>query len=212
MNGALGVKGDIAVDHEHLMHLPVEVGIALLQVVADLVRFELVLVEDAPDRTLAGTGKTRKPGLFRLFANIARQRRNAPQFCGQADILGLGACHADDPSLCFAGDFGLIWTMVGILQSRLNACRQRLVDALVDHRPTHPQLSLYFADRLAFGVLEQHAGAFNLSHGRRARTRQFRQHHPLLVRQHQCRPSACSCHDRLPSKVHTESWQSQACL
>ena len=31
--------GDIAVDHEHLMHLPVEVGIALLQVVADLVRF-----------------------------------------------------------------------------------------------------------------------------------------------------------------------------
>ena len=35
------------------MHLPVEVGIPFLQVVGDLVGFELVCIKNPPDRALA---------------------------------------------------------------------------------------------------------------------------------------------------------------
>jgi hypothetical protein len=135
MNGAFGVESNIAVDHQHLMHLAVEVRISLLQVVGDLVGLELVLIENPPDRALAGSGKTRESRRPRLFGHIARQCRDAPQLRSQPKVLWFGARYADHPSLGVLSDFGGVGPVVGILQPRLNACRKGLVDALVDHRP-----------------------------------------------------------------------------
>lgn len=63
------------------------------------------------------------------------------------------------------------------------------------HRAAHPQLPLDLADRTALRVAEQHPSALDFSYRRGARCRQFRQHRPLLVRQHQRRPPAFSRHD-----------------
>jgi hypothetical protein len=53
---------------------------------------------------------------------------------------------------------------MGILEAGLNPSRQRLVDALVNHRPANTHLSLYLADRGALGKFQQHLGTLNLTH------------------------------------------------
>jgi hypothetical protein len=91
----------------------------------------------------------------------------------------LGTRNADHPSLGLLGDLRGAGPMVGILQPRLSACRQGLVDAFVNRRSAHAQLPLNLADRYARRILEQHPGALRFPHRRRTRARQFRQLGPL---------------------------------
>jgi hypothetical protein len=53
VNGPRGLERNLPIDHQHLLHLAVEVRIPLLQVVADLVGLDLLLVKDTPYGALA---------------------------------------------------------------------------------------------------------------------------------------------------------------
>jgi hypothetical protein len=70
MDSTFGVERNILVDHQHLMHFPLEVGVTLLKVIGDLVGLELVLVQNAPDRAFAGARKARKPSGLRVFRHV----------------------------------------------------------------------------------------------------------------------------------------------
>ena len=197
MNSVSPVDRDIPVDHQHLLHLAIKVRVALLKVVANLVGLDVVVVEDAPDRTLASLGQPRKTIAERLLADKPRQRRNRPQLGRQAMVLGHGARHADHPSLGLVADLGLVRTVVFVLQPGLHAGGQRLVHAAVDHRAAEPQPTLEFGDRDAVGVAKHHLGPLHLPRLRRSRCREFFERASHLRRQHQRRSFGFPGHDHL---------------
>src|SRR5665647_1956333 len=58
------------------------------------------------------------------------------------------------PGLGFIRDFWRVWTVIFILQTHIHACRQCLVNTLVDHGPPNPKPTLQFRDRCAIGVAQ----------------------------------------------------------
>lgn len=116
MNGPLGVNGNIPIDQENILRLAVEFRIAPLQVVADLVRLDVVLIQNSPDGTLASLRQARMSRRFSPRGDKPRQRRNRPRFGRQSMVLRLGAGDADHPGLRLVGNFGLMGTVVGILE------------------------------------------------------------------------------------------------
>ena len=195
MNSAFAVERNVPIDHQDFLHLSVEVGVALFQVVTNLVRLDVVVVQDAPDGAFARIGQAGKAGSLRALTNKPCQRGDRPQLGRQPMILGFGACDADHPSLGFVADFGFMWPMVFVLEPHLDTCGQRLVHASVDHRSTKPKSALQLRDRDAISVAQHHLGAFHLASGRHPRCSKFLERGPLFLRQHQRRPFRFSRHD-----------------
>ena len=76
------VDRDVPIHHQDLVHLAVEVGIAALQVVRDLVGLDVDLIEDAPDGALARVGQTRKARRLGVIGDKPREAGDRPQFRG----------------------------------------------------------------------------------------------------------------------------------
>ena len=93
-----------AIDAQNLRHLLLELRIAAFQVVADLVRLDLLLIEDFAQRALSQLGEAgvslRRP----MLARMAGQQPRRPQFVGIAEVLGLAAGEVDNPCLGLGGD------------------------------------------------------------------------------------------------------------
>jgi hypothetical protein len=136
-----------------------------------------------------------------MGGHVLRQRRQRPQLGRQPHVFGLPTGQIDHPSLGFIGDLRRSRPVVAVTQAGHHPGRQRLVDALVDRRPRHPQGALNLRRRLAIGVRKQHLRSFDLALRRNARAGQFTQHRTLLRAQRQRRSPNRSCH----ASLHKES-------
>ena len=72
-------KLHLAIDAQHLGHLFRKLGVALLQVVAHLVRLHLFLIEDLAHRTLRQCGEGGVPLRRPMLASVAGQKPRRPQ-------------------------------------------------------------------------------------------------------------------------------------
>ena len=191
------VQVHVAIDHQHFGHLALELRVAPLKVVAHAVWLEFVGVEDAPDRGLARPSQSREARAVCVRADVRGQRRQRPQLCGVAQVLGLATSQVHDPRTSVIGDLRWVRPVVAILQPRRHTRRQGLVDAFVDRRAGCTQCALYLRGRLPIGVRQQHPGSFDFARRRRARARKFVEHCLVLPAQHQRRSPRPSCHASL---------------
>src|SRR5664279_691553 len=207
VNDSLGVDRDVPIHHQDLVHLAIEVRIATLQVVRDLVGLDVDLVEDAPDGALARVGQTRKARRLGVFGHEPREAGDRPQLRGQPMLSGLGAGDAHDPGPGFVADLRLVRTVVGGPQPGLHARRERLVDARVDRRPTDPDPAREVGDRDALRIAQQHSRALDLAHRRRSRSGESPEHRLLILAQRQSGALRPSRHERLPRGWGRPSWR-----
>ena len=125
------------INHQNFFHLLVRIGVAPFQIVADLVRLDLSLVENPPHRTLARLRQTWVSGLNGMARDKVRQRRNRPYFRCTAMVFRFATGQTHHPGLCLIGDLRRMRTMVR-LQSSHQSASQRLVDTLVTVEPPTP--------------------------------------------------------------------------
>ena len=97
VNGIIAVQVHVAIDHQHLGHLALELGVALVQVVANSMGFEFVTLQDAPYRGLARALEPGMSRLARMRSHILGQRREAPKLRSQAQIPGFATGQIDHP-------------------------------------------------------------------------------------------------------------------
>ena len=144
MRSVRAIEVHIAIDHQHLGHLALELRVTLVQVVAHAVGLEFVRVQDAPDGGLARTGQSREPGCGRMRRNVRGQGRQRPQLGGQAQINGFATGQINHEGLGRLADLRGMRTMEAILQTHGDPGGKGLVDALVDGWPRHAQRALNF--------------------------------------------------------------------
>ena len=115
-------KPHLAIDAQDLRHLGFEFGVAAFHVVADLVRLDLLLIEDVPHRALSQLGKASVPRCRPMLSRMAGEQSRRPQFVGIAEFLGLAAGEVHNPCLGLGGDRRL---PAGPQARRLNARAER---------------------------------------------------------------------------------------
>ena len=87
----------LAVDAQNLRHLGFEFGIAAFQVIADLVRLHLLLVEYLAHRALHHLGEAQVSFRRSVLTRMASQQSRRPQFVGIAQFLRLAAGQRHQP-------------------------------------------------------------------------------------------------------------------
>jgi hypothetical protein len=95
---------DLAIDAKNLRHFLFELSVAAFQVIAHLVRFQFLLVEDLAHRALDEVGKTLMPCRRPMLCQEPRR----PQLMRIAQFLCLATGQRDQPRLGFACDRRLL--------------------------------------------------------------------------------------------------------
>ena len=120
-DGGLLQQRDLAIDAQDLGHLLVEQRIAAFQIIAHLVRLDLMRGENFAQRALSKIGEAfvscRRP----MFANVSRQQPRRPQFMRIAQFLGFAASKIDDESSRFFCDDPLASRTRTVVESHYDA-------------------------------------------------------------------------------------------
>ena len=182
--GRLGQLADLPRDNQHLLHLPLKVRIAALQIVFDLVRAYGRVAQDHMDGRLGRRRHRGVPGRPGGAADVLGQSRAGPPFGRQPVVFGFGAGHRQHPGLGFGGE-GWVRTMRVVAQGDRHAGGQRSVHMLVDDAPAQPQGAAEGAETLSGVVTEQKLGPLHLAQRRRARSGQRLEMLLLLRREDQ---------------------------
>jgi len=121
-------KLHFAIDAQNLRHLRLEAS----QVVADLVRLHLLLIEDLAHRALSQLAKAGV--LFRraVLARVASQEPRRPQLVRIAEVLRLAAGEVDNPRLGLRGDRRLLAGPRPIIERRQRTQDQRPLDTALN--------------------------------------------------------------------------------
>ena len=132
-----------AIDAQNLRHLLLELRIAAFQVVADLVRLDLLLIEDFAQRALSQLAEAGVSFGGSMLARMAGKQSRRPQFVRIAEILGLAAGEVDNPCLGLGGDRRLLAGPRPIIERRQRTVDQRPLDTALNglvvraHGPSH---------------------------------------------------------------------------
>jgi len=87
----------LAVDARDFRHLGLELGIALFQLIAQLVRLDRVVGEDLAHRSLGQFGQARVPRGWTLITGMRGQQPRCPQLVRIAQLLRLLAGQRHQP-------------------------------------------------------------------------------------------------------------------
>src|SRR5271166_2611156 len=109
-----------------------ELRIAAFQVVADLVRLYLLLIEDLAQRSLSQFAEAGVPLRRPMLTRMAGEQSRRPQFVGIAEFLGLAAGEVDNPCLGLGGDRRLPAGPRAIVERPHWAIGQRPLDTALD--------------------------------------------------------------------------------
>jgi hypothetical protein len=195
MNSPLPVQSHILINHQNLLHLPIEIRVAPFQVIADLVRLDLPLVENPPDGTLARLRQTRMASLLGMARDKFRQRRNRPHFRCPSMIFRFGTGQTDHPGLGLLANLRLMRAMIGILQPSRHTFGQGFVDTLVHRRTSHSHSAHDLSNRPVLRVRQKNLRPLGFTYRRRSRPGQIPEHLLFRRRHCQCRPTRLSGHD-----------------
>ena len=115
-----------------------ELRVAAFQVISDLVRLYLLLVEDLAHRTLHQSAKTAVSLRRSMLARMASQQSRRPQFVRIAQFLRLAAGQRHQPALASAVIAGSLRSRT-VIESRHWTKSQRPLNAALHGLMMHPQ-------------------------------------------------------------------------
>ena len=128
--GGLFQDLDLAVDTQNLRHLLLELGVASFQVVAHLVRLDVLLAEDLAHRALDQMGERFVPRRRSTLARMTGQKPRRPQLVRIAVLLGLIARQRYQPGFRFQRDRRLLARSRSVVEGRQRAVGQRPLDTV----------------------------------------------------------------------------------
>lgn len=122
----------LAIDTQNLGHFLLELGVAAFQIVAQLVRLDVLPAEKLAHRALSQTGETFMSGLRSVLARMAGQQSRRPHLMRIAMVLGLVARQRHQPGLGFRRDHRLLTRSRAVVERRQCAISHRPLDAALD--------------------------------------------------------------------------------
>ena len=149
-------KLHLAIDTQNLRHLLLELRVAAFQVIADLVRLYLLLVEDVAQRALSQLGKAGVPLRRPMLTCMAGEKSRRPQFVRIAEFLGLAAGEIRNPYLCLGGDLRLLAGPRQVVERRHRTTGQRPLNTALNRLMVHPHRASHCKKRRVFPVGQQH--------------------------------------------------------
>jgi hypothetical protein len=188
---------DFAIDAQDLGHLLIEQGIAAFQIIAHLVRLDLVRGENLAQRALSKFGEAFVSCRRTMFANVSRQQPRRAQFVRIAEILGFAAGKIDNESSRLFGDDTLASRARTVVESSHDAGPFRPLQASFVRLMCNADGSTYRVKRRCFAIGKQHPRACDPARRFRPRTRKPRQLRQILFRKRQLDHSTWSRHDQI---------------
>src|SRR5215471_2629753 len=185
----------LAIDAQNFRHLLLEFGIAAFQVIADLVRLYLLLIEYLAHRPLNQLGKAGVPLRRPMLARMASQQSRRPQLVRIAQFLRLAAGQRDKPSLGFSGDRRLLARSRAIVQRRQRTIGHRPLNAALNRLMMHSHCLTHREERWVFPVGQQHPRPLHPDRWFRSRARYRAQRCQIRVSDRQLNRSPPCCHD-----------------
>ena len=170
---------DLAVDAQNSRHLDFELGVAAFQVVAHLVRLDLLLIEYLAQSALNQLAKAGVPFGWSMLARVTSQKPRRPQFVRIAQVLRLAAGQRDQPCPGLGRDRRLLARPGTIVERRHCTIGQRPLNAALDRLMMHPQSSTHRKERRVFPVSQQHSRS--LDPARRLRSRACYRNKPRQI-------------------------------
>ena len=176
---------DFAIDAQNLRHLRLEVGVALFQIVAHLVRLDFLLAEYLAHRALNQTSQTFVPRRRPMLARMAGQQARRPQLMGIAVVLGLVARQRHQPRFGLRRDRGILARSRSVIEGRQRTIGQRPLDTALNRLMMDPELSAHRAKARIVPIRQQHLGSRHAARGLGPRTRKRRQCCNVFIRHRQ---------------------------
>ena len=192
----------LAIDTQNLRHLLLELGVATFQIVAHLVRLDVLLAKYLAHRALDQVGETFMPRRRCVLARMACQHPRRPQLVRIAVILGLVARQRHQPSFGLRRDRRLLARSRSVIEGRQRAIGQRPLDATLDRLMMHAKSLPDRKERRIFTVAEQHLRPFHSTRRLGSRARNRCQTSNLLIGHRQLDRLPPSCHDATPRSLN----------
>ena len=169
---ALLQDGDLAVDAEHLGHLRLEGLVATFEIVADLVRPDLLTGEYLADRALDDAGQAGMSGRRRVLAGVTGQQPRGPQFVWISQVLGLLAGQRHQPGLGLRRDVRRLAGSRAVIERRHHAKARRTAQTALHGLMGHADPRAHRRRRGFRAVGQQDARPLHPARRFRPRTRQ----------------------------------------
>jgi hypothetical protein len=166
---------DLAIDAQEIGHLLVEQGIATFQIIAYLVRLDLIRGENFAQRALSKIGEAFVSCRRSMFTNVSYQQPRRPQFVWIAEILGFAASKIDDESSSFFCDDPLASRTRTVVGSHYDAKLFSPPHASLDRLMRNADGSTHRVKRRCFAVGKEHPRPFDPARWLRSRARKPRQ-------------------------------------
>src|SRR5437588_4911555 len=184
----------LTIDAQNLRHLLLKLRVTALQVIANLVWLDLLLIEDVAQRALSQLGKAAVPRTGRMLAHMTGEQTRRPQLVRIAEFLGFAAGKVHYPCLGLGCDRWLLAWSRQIVERRHWTMGQRPFDAALNSLMVHTHSLPYRKKRCIFPVGQQHSCPLDPARRLRPRARNRSQRGYLLIAQCQF--------DRLPPSRH----------
>ena len=191
---------DLTIDAQNLRHLLLELRVAALQVIADLVRLYLLLIEDVAQSALSEVGKADVRCGRGMLAHMTGEQTRRPQLVRIAEFLGLAAGKVHHPCLGLGRDRRLLAGSWQILERGHRTIGQRPLNAALNSLMVHTHSPPHSKKRQVLSVAQQHPRPLDPARRFRARARNRSQRGYILIAQRQfdCLPP--SRHDLNPRR------------
>ena len=188
----------LAIDTQNLRHLLLELRVAAFQVIANLVRLYLLLVEDVAQRALSQLGEAGVPLRRPMLTCMAGEKSRRPQFVRIVEFLGLAAGEICNPCLGLSGDGWLLAKPRPILERRHRTIGQRPLNAALSSLMVHSQSLSHRKEGRVFPVGQQYPRPLDPARRFRPRARNRAQRRHILLANCQFDRLPPPCHDLNP--------------
>src|SRR5215475_8576679 len=189
---------DLAINTQNLSHLLLELRVAAFQIIADLVRLDLLLVKDLDQGALSQLGEATMPLWRPMLTRMACEKARRPQFVRVAEFLGLTAGQVFNPSLSFSGDRRCLAGRRPVIEGCHRAFDCGPLHAALGRLMVHPRGTRHCKKRKAFPIGQQYPRPLHPDRRLRARAADLLQRRYFHVVHRQFNRSPPSRHDFYP--------------
>jgi hypothetical protein len=190
--------GDLAIDAEHLGHLRIEGLVAPLEIIADLVRLDVMTGEDLADRALDDAGQTRMASRRGMLANVARQQPRSPKLVRIPQVAGLPASQRHQPCLGLWRNLRRLARPRAVIECRHHPEPHRTAQAALYGVVGHPDPLAHSRRRRVRTIGQQDARTLHPACRFRSRPRHRFQPGQIVGSDQQLNHSTRCCHDLQP--------------
>ena len=175
----------LPIHQQHLAHFRLKIRVPPFEVIANLVRLELLLVQNPLHRSFASMDQSGMATRFRHLANVLGQCPPGPQLRRIPQLLRLGTGQMHDPRLVFRQNGVFLLAVRQIVQGGFRTHRQGPINALIDQAACGMRQGGNLREGVPFMVMAKHPCPLNLSLGRHTRMGQQSKFLHLFRGQHQ---------------------------